>query len=110
MLRKILPLAVIGLTLAMATGYGPELLRLQTPGADAEWADLEYGKEWAAYLAPKEACPGGETVEASVAEQQVTVLCMLNWARTKRGPSSASNVHPAHAVDTTEGCRSSTLR
>ena len=69
----------------MATGYGPDLLRLQTPGADAEWADFEYGKEWAAYLAPEEVCPGGENVDASVAEQQGTVLCLLNWARTQRG-------------------------
>ena len=85
MLRKILPLAALGLTLAMATGYGPHVLRLQTPGADAEWSEFEYGKEWAAYLAPEEACPGGEKVEAPVAEQQVTVLCLLNWARTQRG-------------------------
>jgi uncharacterized protein YkwD len=49
---------------------------------------------WQAYLAPDDRCPGGETVDAPLAAQQQTLLCLLNWARARRGlpnlPESAA--------------------
>jgi uncharacterized protein YkwD len=40
---------------------------------------------WAAYLAPESVCPGGEDRSAPVAEQERTMICLLNWARARRG-------------------------
>jgi uncharacterized protein YkwD len=42
---------------------------------------------WAAYLAPEAACPGGEDRSAAIAVQEHTMLCLLNWARGRRGLS-----------------------
>jgi uncharacterized protein YkwD len=49
-----------------------------------------YAKDdpWAAYLAPESACPGGEDRSAPVAEQERTMVCLLNWARARRGLSA----------------------
>jgi uncharacterized protein YkwD len=43
---------------------------------------------WSAYLAPEGACPGGDTRSAPVRAQQQTMICLLNWARHRRGLSS----------------------
>ena len=40
---------------------------------------------WRAYLAPESACPGGDTRSASVQAQQQTMICLVNWARQRRG-------------------------
>lgn len=43
---------------------------------------------WAAYLAPESICPGGEDRSAPVPKQQQTIVCLLNWARERRGLSA----------------------
>lgn len=40
---------------------------------------------WAAYLAPESACPGGEDRFAAFADQQRTMICLVNWARQRHG-------------------------
>jgi uncharacterized protein YkwD len=40
---------------------------------------------WADYLAPESACPGGEDRSAALADQQRTMLCLVNWARQRHG-------------------------
>ena len=58
-------------------------------GADVESQDLYPADDpWAAYLAPENACPGGETRSTSVRVQQHTMICLLNWARQRRGLSA----------------------
>jgi uncharacterized protein YkwD len=79
---KILLLAAVVLLTFTVTGQGPGFLRLQMPAGDG-WHDYAYHPEWAAYLAPEAECPGGEDVDASPAEQQQTILCLLNWARAR---------------------------
>lgn len=50
--------------------------------------------EWASYLAPESVCPGGEDAEAAEAEQERTMLCLINFARLRAGrnPLKASPV------------------
>jgi uncharacterized protein YkwD len=43
---------------------------------------------WAAYLAPESVCPGGEDRSAPIEEQKRTMVCLLNWARQRRGLSA----------------------
>lgn len=83
MLRRTLPFAALALLVLMASGYGPDLLKLQQPG-DPAFADYEYQREYSTYLAPEADCPGGEDVSAPVELQQV-VVCLLNWARSRHG-------------------------
>jgi uncharacterized protein YkwD len=40
---------------------------------------------WLRYLAPERVCPGGEDRAAPAPEQERTMVCLLNWARTQRG-------------------------
>lgn len=40
---------------------------------------------WAEYLAPESACPGGHDRSAALADQQRTMLCLVNWARQRHG-------------------------
>jgi uncharacterized protein YkwD len=48
---------------------------------------------WKTYLAPERVCPGGEARSAPVGAQERTMICLLNWARRRRGlpalPASA---------------------
>jgi uncharacterized protein YkwD len=37
--------------------------------------------KWASYLAPESVCPGGEEAGATEAEQERTMLCLINFAR-----------------------------
>ena len=53
-------------------------------------AAYRYHEEWEDYLAPKNRCPGGEDTEAPVAEQEATMLCLINWARDRRGLNELS--------------------
>ena len=43
---------------------------------------------WSAYLAPESVCPGGEDLSAPIEEQRRTMVCLLNWARERRGLSA----------------------
>ena len=40
---------------------------------------------WKAYLADEQTCPGGEKIDASLDEQANTMVCLVNYARRKRG-------------------------
>jgi uncharacterized protein YkwD len=40
---------------------------------------------WKAWLADEQTCPGGENRAASPADQLQTMLCLINFARTKQG-------------------------
>jgi uncharacterized protein YkwD len=40
---------------------------------------------WESYLAPDSICPGGDDRTAPVAGQERTIICLLNWARDRRG-------------------------
>ena len=50
--------------------------------------------EWASYLAPESVCPGGEDAGAPEAEQETTMLCLINFARRRArlNPLKASPV------------------
>jgi uncharacterized protein YkwD len=50
--------------------------------------------KWASYLAPESVCPGGESAGAPDAEQETTMLCLINFARRRAGlkPLRASTV------------------
>jgi hypothetical protein len=41
--------------------------------------------KWANYLAPESVCPGGEDAEATDAQQERTMLCLINYARRHAG-------------------------
>ena len=40
---------------------------------------------WVAYLAPPSACPGEDNATATLDFQQETMVCLINWARSRRG-------------------------
>lgn len=44
--------------------------------------------EYNAYVAPDSACPGSRALGAPVAEQQATMLCLIDYARRVRGLDS----------------------
>jgi uncharacterized protein YkwD len=48
---------------------------------------------WKAYLAPERACPHGEDRTRPVEAQAQTMICLLNWARRRRGLRPLAN-HP----------------
>ena len=64
--------------------------------------DALYARDdpWARYLADEQACPGGENVDAPLAEQANTMVCLVNFARQTRGlpPVSTLDVLNRSAV------------
>ena len=40
---------------------------------------------WKAYLAPEQQCPGGERTDLPLAEQAEVMVCLVNYARARRG-------------------------
>ena len=40
---------------------------------------------WLAYLADERTCPGGEQLDAPLVQQAETMVCLVNYARRKRG-------------------------
>ena len=49
--------------------------------------DPLYAKDdpWLSYLAPESLCPGGEALDAPLAAQAQTMVCLVNFARARRG-------------------------
>ena len=47
---------------------------------------------WKAYLAGEHACPGGERVSVPLVRQAETMVCLVNFARRKRGLEPVSPV------------------
>ena len=50
--------------------------------------------KYAAYVAPDSVCPGSRALGAPVADQQATMLCLLNYARTRRGIGQLATSQP----------------
>ena len=70
---------LVGLTLLPRVGApdaAPRLLEPELPDVSGPWA---------AYVAPDSACPGGDDWETPPLAQQRTMLCLVNWARARRG-------------------------
>jgi uncharacterized protein YkwD len=40
---------------------------------------------WRAYLADEETCPGGERTDLPLQQQADVMVCLVNWARARRG-------------------------
>ena len=59
----------------------PGILSLSIGGDELYAAD----DPWQAYLADEQTCPGGEAVDAPLVEQAGTMVCLVNYARSKRG-------------------------
>jgi uncharacterized protein YkwD len=79
---------LVGLTL---------LPRLGGPGAPTLLAAPEtpdVSGPWAAYVAPPSACPGGDDATAPPLEQQRTMLCLVNYARARRGLQPVATAVP----------------
>jgi uncharacterized protein YkwD len=53
-----------------------------------------YAKDdpWAVYLADEETCPGGERSDRPLGEQADTMVCLVNYARRKRGLNGVTTV------------------
>jgi len=47
---------------------------------------------WKAYLADEQTCPGGERLDAPLAEQANTMACLVNYARRQRGLNPVTTV------------------
>jgi uncharacterized protein YkwD len=47
---------------------------------------------WKAYLAGEQACPGGERLGLALARQADTMICLVNFARRKRGLQPVTSV------------------
>ena len=50
------------------------------------------GDPWQRYLADESTCPGGEKVDAPLDEQANTMVCLVNYARRKRGLQPVATV------------------
>ena len=83
-MRAASPWTVIsGLALVVlgAVAFGPRLLGDAEPRAAA----LASTGAYARYVAPDSVCPGSRDLDASVAHQQGTMACLLNYARRRHG-------------------------
>ena len=58
-------------------------------GGDGLYAESD---PWKAYLADEQTCPGGENVDSPLAEQANTMVCLVNYARRKRGLEPVTTV------------------
>ena len=82
--------------LALAAGFG-FLPRLGAPDAAptlvAPEAPIVSGP-WVAYVASAGTCPGGDETKASPAAQQRTMLCLVNYARARKGLAPLATAVP----------------
>jgi uncharacterized protein YkwD len=60
----------------------PTLLGIRLDGSESRYARDD---PWQSYLAPESACPHGEDRSAPAQTQEQTMVCLLNWARARRG-------------------------
>lgn len=83
-------------SLALAAGFGL-LPRLGAPDAAPALvapAVPSVTGPWVAYVAPVSACPGGDETTASPADQQRTMLCLVNYARARKGLAPVATAVP----------------
>ena len=73
--------------LRMDDDNGPQSIVVSPLGLKAGQSERLYPENdpWKAYLAPESICPGGEDRSAPMADQLRTMVCLLNWARERRG-------------------------
>jgi len=58
----------------------------RTPSLTVGRNTLYWPKDrWTEYLADEKTCPGGERTDLPLAEQANVMVCLVNYARTKRG-------------------------
>jgi hypothetical protein len=72
----LLTLVIVGVYFTRDEGPNPRVVPQPLYPREDPWAD---------YLAPESACPGGEDRSAALADQQRTMLCLVNWARRRHG-------------------------
>jgi len=102
--RRCVPVSALGALLAVTaalflsvaasstgTSVAPTRLVLSSLSSAAAATSLStktlYARNdpWKRYLAPEQACPGGERVDLPTARQAETVACLINFARSRRG-------------------------
>jgi uncharacterized protein YkwD len=66
---------------------GGSTVSLSPEGLRLERTEALYPKDdpWVGYVAPERECPGGDDRSAPAAEQAATMICLVNWARARRG-------------------------
>lgn len=57
---------------------------------------------WKPYLAAESVCPGGERTDLPVARQAATMVCLVNFARKRRGLRALTVVAPLNGVSITK--------
>ncbi len=79
----------------LASGSGP-------PRALALSSASLYAKDdqWKSYLADERVCPGGERTDLPPARQVATLICLVNYARQKRGLEALSVIPMLNAAST----------
>lgn len=63
----------------------PRLQLFAKPGVDGAWAE---------YVATTGTCPGGDDEAAAAGVQEATMLCLVNYARLRRGLSPVAAAEP----------------
>ena len=83
-------------SLALVAGFG-FLPRLGAPDAAPSLVGPEVpvvSGPWLAYVAPASTCPGGDDPKASPDAQQGTMLCLVNYARARKGLAPLATAVP----------------
>lgn len=101
-----------------AATYGSEEhssgTRLSIPGlvGFTIGGDPKYAKDdpWKAYLADEATCPGGERTDVPLAQQAETMVCLLDYARKRRGlgplaPEAMLNASSVSKLEKIVRCR-----
>lgn len=84
-------LGMAALSVLRLSGEDPDSTVILSPGVPALGLTVQsqqlYPSDdpWKEYLAPEGACPGGDTRSPGVRDQEQTMICLLNWARQRRG-------------------------
>ncbi len=80
-------LAVVFVLALQLRQNGGSTVSLSPEGLRLERTEALYpkGDPWAGYLAPERECPGGDDLGAPVTAQAGTMVCLVNWARIRRG-------------------------
>jgi uncharacterized protein YkwD len=85
-------IGAIVVVLRLDDDESPQTIVVSPLGLGSDRGQRLYPKNdpWKAYLAPESICPGGEDRSRPIAGQQKTMVCLLNWARERRGLSALS--------------------
>jgi uncharacterized protein YkwD len=84
--------ALAALALAVAAyGFRPHGRAAEPPAATVVAPPAVEGG-WTAYVASESVCPGGDDPAAAPRDQVWTMICLVNYARTRRGLPAVSTV------------------